>query len=61
MTKILTQQTARKAILKGFGGRLKNRDGKGIFKNVDFFRKCLAKSTGLGFDPETVPGPKIQY
>ena len=33
MPKRLNKQTARKAILKGLGGRLKNRDNKGIFKN----------------------------
>ena len=30
-------------------------------KNSFFFGKCLTKSTGLDFDPETVPGSKIQY
>ena len=60
MTKRFTQQTAWKAILRGLG-RLKNRDGKGIFKNLDLFRKSEAKSTGSGFDHETVSGPKIQY
>ena len=59
MSKIFTFQTAQKVISKGFGRRFKNR--KGIFKNFDAFQECVAKYTGLGFDPETVLGPKIQY
>ena len=61
MSKILTQQTALKAVSKRLGRRFKNCDGKGIFQKMDFFGKCLAKSTGQGFESEMVPGPKIQY
>ena len=34
---------------------------KEFFKKLIFFWKSLNKSTGLDFDPETVPGPKIRY
>ena len=37
VTNILTQLTSRKAILKELGRRIKNGDGKGIFKNFDTF------------------------
>ena len=46
MSERLTQQTARKAVSKRLGRRLKNCEGIGIFLKIDFFRKCLAKSTG---------------
>ena len=46
MSKRFGQQTARKAVSKRLGRRLKNCDGKGIFQKMDFFGKCLAKSTG---------------
>ena len=61
MTKRIAQQAARKTVSKGLG-RLKNSNGEGFVKNLHFFfRKCVAKSTGLGFVPETVIGPKIKY
>ena len=56
MTKRFTRKTARKAIWEGLEKRFKSCDGKGFKKN-DFFAKSLIKSTVLGFDPETVPGP----
>ena len=31
---------------------------KGIFKDLDLFRKRIAKSTGLGFDLKMVPRQK---
>ena len=34
---------------------------EGFSKTLILFGKCQAKFTGLGFDPETVPCPKIQY
>ena len=46
MTKILKQQTARKAVSKRLGRRFKNCEGKGIFQKMDIFGKRLAKSTG---------------
>ena len=52
----------RKAISKGLERRFKNCDGEEFFfKKINFFGKWLIKSTSLGFDPETVTGPKIQY
>ena len=45
MSKRLTQQTARKAISKRLGRRFKNCEGKGIFKKIDIYGKCLTKST----------------
>ena len=46
MSKRIAQQTARKAVSKPLGRRLKNCEGKGIFLKMEFFGKCLAKSTG---------------
>ena len=40
------------------GKKIKNSDGKGIFKNLIIFQKLVAKSTGLGFDTETIPRAK---
>ena len=60
ITERFIQQIARKAISRELR-RFKNSDGKGIFKNFDFCRKSVTKSTGLGLDPETAPGLKIQY
>ena len=46
MSKILTQQTARKAVSNRLGRRFKNCEAKVIFLKTDFFGKSLAKSTG---------------
>ena len=56
MTNGLTRLTVRKAIWKRLEGRFKNWGGRRfIIKKMIFF-KYLTESTGLDFDPETVPG-----
>ena len=56
MAEKLTQQITLKEISIGLERRLKNSDRVGIY---NFFWKYVAKSTGFGFDPKTVSGPKL--
>ena len=59
MTKRFAPQTARNTISLRLRRRLKK--SVFFFKKFDCFGKCVAKSTGSLFDPETVPSVKIQY
>ena len=41
--------------------RLKINNGKGIFKKIKIFGKCLSESRSLGFHPESIPRRNIKY
>ena len=52
MSKILKQQTARKAVSKRFGRRLENCDGKGFFLKWTFLENALANLQVKALSPK---------